>query len=287
MPLSMTAFARHTAEGDWGQAVWELRSVNNRYLDINLRLPEELRSLESNLRDRIAAKLKRGKIDGTLRFTSAVKQDSLNVNIDLVKQLTQATKQIASEVYETTPLNPLDVMRWPGVLETPELDLENTGKAIGDLLDTTLDTLIETRQREGAKMADVIRARCESAAQEASHIREKMPEIIQAQKTKLLERVEELAAKLDDTRMEQEIALLTQKMDVEEELDRLETHISEVKRVLDQKGPVGRRLDFLMQEMNREANTLGSKSVSIMSTETSINLKVLIEQMREQIQNLE
>lgn len=287
MPLSMTAFARHGNEGEWGQAVWELRSVNNRYFDVNLRLPEELRGLESQFRDRLAAKLKRGKIDGTLRFTPAVRQESLNVNIELVKQLSEATKKIANEVYETTPLNPLEVMRWPGVLETPELDMEQTAKALGELMETTIDTLIDTRKREGQKMADTINARCSSAATEVAKIREQMPNIIQAQKTKLIERVEELASKFDENRMEQEIALLVQKLDVEEELDRLETHIEEVQRVMNQDGPVGRRLDFLMQEMNREANTLGSKSVSVMSTETSISLKVLIEQMREQIQNLE
>lgn len=287
MPYSMTAFARHADEGDWGRAVWELRSVNNRYLDVNFRLPEELRGLEAQFRDQIATRLKRGKVDCTLKFSPPIQQESLNINLPLVKQLATASKQIAGAVYETAPLNPLDVMRWPGVLETAELDLDLISTGLASVLDKTLQTLLETRHREGSKMAGLITTRCHGANAEVKKIRQQMPVIIRTFHDKLLEKVEELASRLDETRMEQEIALLVQKMDVEEELDRLETHINEVLRVLQQEGPMGRQLDFLMQEMNREANTLGSKSVNINSTETSITLKVLIEQMREQIQNIE
>lgn len=287
MPYSMTAFARHADEGDWGRAVWELRSVNNRYLDVNFRLPEELRGLEAQFRDQIAARLKRGKVDCTLKFSPAIMQESLNINLPLVKQLATACKQIAGAVYETASLNPLDVMRWPGVLESAELDLDMISAGLAPVLDKTLETLLETRLREGLKMANLITTRCHNANSELTKIRQQMPVIIKTFHDKLLEKVEELASRLDETRMEQEIALLVQKMDVEEELDRLDTHINEVLRILQQDGPMGRQLDFLMQEMNREANTLGSKSVSINSTETSISLKVLIEQMREQIQNIE
>lgn len=284
---SMTAFAREDADGDWGNATWEIRSVNNRYLDINLRLPEDLRGLESRFRDMISKKLHRGKVDCTLKFTPASQQEAMQVNIKLVEELTAACRQIAQTVHETAPPNPLEVLNWPGVQVKQDLDMETATQQLSALLDKTIDILIETRAREGQKMAELIDTRCQAANKEVSKIRQRMPEIIQALSTKLHNRVEELTNRLDETRMEQEIALLAQKMDVEEELDRLDTHLSEIQRVLQQPEPIGRRLDFLMQEMNREANTLGSKSAHIDSTETSIELKVLIEQMREQIQNIE
>ena len=287
MAHSMTAFARHSANGDWGNAVWEIRSVNNRYLDVNLRLPEELRGLESQFRDQIASKLKRGKVDCTLKFKSEARQESIKVNLPLVKQLITATKEIAGVVYETTALNPLDVLNWPGVLNQSDFDLEITGKAISSLMNETLETLIDTRQREGEKLAEMVETRCKAASEQVSNIRQQMPAIIKSLNKKLLERIEEVASRMDETRLEQEVALMAQKMDVDEELDRLDAHISEVMRVITQPEPIGRRLDFLMQEMNREANTLGSKSAHMDSTEASIELKVLIEQMREQIQNIE
>ena len=287
MTHSMTAFARHNSKGDWGNAVWEIRSVNNRYLDVNLRLPEELRGLESQLREQVANKLKRGKIDCTLKFQTEAQKESLKINLPLVEQLAAATKEIAGVVYETTALNPLDVLNWPGVLERSDLDMENTGKAISSLMDETLDTLIDTRQREGEKLAEMVETRCQAASEQVSKIRQQMPDIIKSLNRKLMERIEEVVSRMDETRLEQEVALMAQKMDVDEELDRLDAHITEVMRVIKQSEPIGRRLDFLMQEMNREANTLGSKSAHMDSTEASIELKVLIEQMREQIQNIE
>ncbi len=283
----MTAFARHSASGKWGNAVWEIRSVNNRYLDINLRLPEELRGLEHQLRERISNKLKRGKVDCTLKFKTESQQTSLKINLPLVKELAIATKQIKSVVYETTALSPIDVLLWPGVLNNPELDVEQTGKAITSLMDETLEILIETRQREGKALVDLIETRCNSAQTQVTKIRQQMPTIVGSLNKKLIDRVEEIVERMDETRLEQEVALLAQKLDVDEELDRLNAHINEVLRVINQKEPIGRRLDFLMQEMNREANTLGSKSAHMESTEASIELKVLIEQMREQIQNIE
>ena len=287
MAHSMTAFARHNSKGDWGNAVWEIRSVNNRYLDVNLRLPEELRGLESQLREQVANKLKRGKIDCTLKFQTEAQKESLKINLPLIGQLAAATKEIAGVVYETTALNPLDVLNWPGVLERSDLDMENTGKAISSLMDETLDTLIDTRQREGEKLAEMVETRCQAASEQVSKIRQQMPDIIKSLNRKLMERIEEVVSRMDETRLEQEVALMAQKMDVDEELDRLDAHITEVMRVIKQSEPIGRRLDFLMQEMNREANTLGSKSAHMDSTEASIELKVLIEQMREQIQNIE
>lgn len=287
MAHSMTAFARHSSNGDWGNAVWEIRSVNNRYLDVNLRIPEELRGLESQLRDQIASKLKRGKVDCTLKFQAVTQQESLNINLPLVKQLAAATKEIAETVPETAALNPLDILSWPGVLSKLGLDVDAAGKAISSLMDESLEILIDTRQREGQKLADMIETRCNAAAEAVSRIRAQMPSIVKSLNKKLIDRVQEIVEKMDETRLEQEVALLAQKLDVDEELDRLDTHISEIQRVINQTGPIGRRLDFLMQEMNREANTLGSKSAHMESTEASIELKVLIEQMREQIQNIE
>ncbi len=166
MAHSMTAFARHSTNGDWGNAVWEIRSVNNRYLDVNLRIPEELRGLESQFREQIANKLKRGKVDCTLKFKAESQQASIKINLPLVKQITEATKEIAGVVYETTALNPLDVMNWPGVLERSDLDLETTGKAIATLMDETLETLIDTRLREGEKLAEMVETRCNAATEE-------------------------------------------------------------------------------------------------------------------------
>ncbi len=287
MAHSMTAFARHGSTGDWGNAVWEIRSVNNRYLDVNLRLPEELRGLESQFREQISNKLKRGKVDCTLKFKTEAQQESLKVNLALVEQIATAGKEIAGVVYETAPLNPLDVLNWPGVLHKSDLDLELTGKAIASLMDETLETLIDTRLREGQKLAEMIETRCAAATEEVAKIRQRMPEIMQSLNKKLLDRIEEVIERMDESRLEQEVALMAQKMDVDEELDRLDAHLTEISRVIKQQGPIGRRLDFLMQEMNREANTLGSKSAHMDSTEASIELKVLIEQMREQIQNIE
>ena len=288
MIRSMTGFARHEGEGEWGHALWELRSVNHRYLEVAVRLPEELRSLESTARERVTEHLRRGKVDCTLRYGatsgSAVK---LTVNEKLVTELAKASREIDGLVYNPAPVNSLELLRWPGVLEVEPPDPQAIGGPLMELLDTALKTLVETREREGGKLKTAIEQRCAEARSHLAKLREQLPAITQAHRERLLARAKELGVGLEEGRLEQEMLLLAQRMDVSEEIDRLDTHLDEVLRVLAEPQPVGRRLDFLMQEMNREANTLGAKSVHADTTSVSVELKVLIEQMREQVQNVE
>ena len=284
MISSMTAFARLEEAGEWGHAVWEIRTVNHRYLDISIRLPEELRSLEGGVRERIASRLKRGKVECSLRYDAEAALGDLAVNTRLAEKIIQAAGNLP--IADPAPVNPADVLRWPGVIEKNTPDIEQTGACLLKLLDRALGELVENRRREGGKTGGMIEERCELALQQVEQLRTKVPAIIAALGERYLARVKELNLELDSGRLEQEIALLSQKLDVDEELDRLETHILEVRRVLTDTNPIGRRLDFLMQEMNREANTLGSKSAHIDTSNASIELKVLIEQMREQVQNI-
>ena len=285
MVASMTAFARLEESGEWGHAAWEIRTVNHRYLDISIRLPEELRALETRVRECISGKLKRGKVECNLRYDADSTLDNIAVNTRLGEKIIQASRSLP--VDNPAPLNPVDILRWPGVIEKHTPDLEQTGAGLLILLDKALQDIVESRRREGQKTGRMIEDRCDLALQQVLQMRAKVPEIIAALSERHLERIRELDIEPDNGRLEQEIALLSQKLDVDEELDRLETHIHEVRRVLTESEPVGRRLDFLMQEMNREANTLGSKSAHIDTSNASIELKVLIEQMREQVQNIE
>lgn len=285
MVFSMTAFARLEDSGEWGHAVWEIRTVNHRYLDISIRLPEALRGLESGVRERISERIKRGMVECNLRYNADSTQDAIAVNTRLTEKLIRASRSLPID--DPAPLNPVDVLRWPGVIEKHTPDLEQTGAHLFSLLDRALQDLVDNRRREGEKTGRMIEERCALALQQVMQVRTKVPEIIAALGKRHVDRVQELALELDNARLEQEVALLSQKLDVDEELDRLETHIRETRRVLAQTGPKGRRLDFLMQEMHREANTLGSKSAHIDTSNTSIELKVLIEQMREQAQNIE
>ena len=285
MVSSMTAFARLEESGEWGHAVWEIRTVNHRYLDISTRLPEELRALESGVRERVAARLSRGKVECNLRYDAEAMLNDISVNARLAGKIIQAAANLP--IANPAPVNPVDILRWPGVIEKNAPDLEQTGAHLFELLDRTLHDLLDNRRREGEKTSRMIEDRCELALQQVKQLRTRVPEIITALGARHLARVQELELELDSGRLEQEIALLSQKLDVDEELDRLETHIFEVRHVLTETKPIGRRLDFLMQEMNREANTLGSKSAHIDTGNASIELKVLIEQMREQVQNIE
>ena len=288
MARSMTAFARLESTGSWGRTVWELRSVNHRYIEVGLRLPEDLRGLEGEVRNRIAARLNRGKVDCSLRFEATVTDEfQLKVKEPLARQLLNAAGIIAAMTPHAAPINPFEVLRWPGVIESPEVDFERLSLTILEQLDRALDQLIATRDREGEKMQTVVLQRCAAMRDIVVEMRTRVPAIIAAVKLRHQQRIEELAAGLDQVRVEQECALLAQRLDVAEELDRLEAHLSEVTRVLQQREPIGRRLDFLMQELNREANTLGSKSAHIDTSGASVELKVLIEQIREQIQNIE
>jgi len=288
MVSSMTAFARESGEGEWGKATWELRSVNHRYLDVTLRLPEELRALESAVREHAARALRRGKVDCTLRFEATAGADhALTVNAPMLGQLAGALATVRTMLPDTAPANALDVLRWPGVVAGAAIDAEHLGAPLLALLDRALQTLVRTRQREGDKLQALIAARCAAARAEVVQLREQMPAILAEVRERLQGRLAELREEFDAARLEQEIALYAAKLDVAEELDRLDAHLEEVVRVLGENDAIGRRLDFLMQELHREANTLGSKSAHLASTAASVELKVLIEQMREQVQNIE
>ena len=282
----MTAFGRLERTGDWGSAVWEVRSVNHRYLETGVRLPEDLRGLEAAVRDRIAARVQRGKVDCQLRFEPSIAPgDALSVNAALAGRVVAAAKSLP--INDPTSINPLDILRWPGVLEKRTTDANALGARLLGMLDETLDALVETRRREGEKIAVILEERCAAIAAITAGVRSRLPGLMDAIRSRYLQRASELQIELDSPRLEQEILLLTQKMDVAEEIDRLDVHIGEVRRAFRQKEPVGRRLDFLMQEMNREANTYGAKAANIELNYGSVDIKVLIEQMREQIQNVE
>ena len=266
MIYSMTAFARLEIKKDWGDAVWEIRSVNQRYLENFLRLPEQFRSLENTLREKLRQNLTRGKIECTLRIDNK-----------------QWLKQQAGE----GEINLNDVLRYPGVVEIPEQDLDMISQDLLTAFDELLIEFIAMRAREGEKLQAIIQQRLDSITLEAEKVRSKMPEILQWQRERLQQRFEEIQLQADPQRLEQEMVLLAQRIDVAEELDRLQMHVKETSSILKKGGAIGRKLDFMMQELNRESNTLASKSINAEVTASAVELKVLIEQMREQIQNLE
>ena len=285
---SMTAFARREGETPWGMLTWELRTVNHRYLEISPRLPEDFRVLESQVRDHINSALQRGKVECQLRFQSlAHKSPDFALNKELIKHLAAAAVEVDSQLERPAPLSALEILRWPGVIQAPQPDHEQIAATALQILDEALADLTATRAREGAKLKGLILQRCEGVAAQAAIAAQRLPEVRTRLREKLLARLAEIKTELDPMRVEQEMVLLTQRLDVEEELDRLTTHLAEVKRVLSRAGPAGRRLDFLMQELHREANTLGSKSGDVETTRVSMEMKVLIEQMREQVQNIE
>jgi len=288
MTLSMTAFSRQQQEQKWGSLTWEIRSVNHRYLETSVRLPESLRALENGVREAVRKRLTRGKVECALRFQSEAKVSSdLHLNTKLIQQLVQANIEIEQITGTSVSLNNMEVLRWPGVIEEQDFDKTSIEKQALSLFSAALDDLVATREREGAELQGFIQQRIDSVREIVVSIRNKMAEILAKQKQNILDRLADLQAELEPTRLEQEVSLLTQKADVEEELDRLGSHLKEVERVLSAKGQKGRRLDFLMQELNREANTLSSKSIVVETTLNAVELKVLIEQMREQIQNVE
>ena len=288
MICSMTAFARKEYRDDQGELIWELRSVNHRYLETSVRLPEELRVLEPVVRERLGKRLSRGKVDCSLRFRpSQSAAATMKTNERLAKQLLEASEEIGHLIHEGVPPSIMDVLRWPGVLEIEAQDLSPIQKQAAELLEEAIDSLIETRRREGEKLAEMIRERTTAMGGHVARVREVMPQILEGIRGRLLVRLEEVSQELDPGRVEQEMVVLTQRLDVDEEMDRLGAHLDEVDRVLQQGEPVGRRLDFLMQELNRETNTLSSKSNDVETTRIAVDMKVLIEQMREQVQNIE
>lgn len=288
MLRSMTAFARTEHSKDWGQAVWEIRSVNHRYLDVFVRLPDELRILEPEVRQRVAACLKRGKVECNLKFKPGGDTISaISINHQIANRLADAIKEIKSISFDAASPNAIEMLRWPGVIEPQALDLETISANILQSLDETLAELVETREREGNTIAEFMNDRLDAMAPHIETARARIPEIIEQQRERVRNRLQEVQAELDSSRVEQELVLFSQKIDVAEELNRLETHIKEVTRVVNREEPAGRRLDFLMQELNREANTLSSKSIAADTTQAAVELKVIIEQMREQVQNVE
>lgn len=287
MTRSMTAFSRQESQQSWGTLVWEIRSVNHRYLEPSLRIAESLREIEPKLRETLRKTLSRGKLDCSLRLELACQQQSISINQDKAKQLIDAAQQLSSLCTNAQPINTLEVLRWPGVMQEGELDINEVKQQALKLFNQALADLNSARDREGTELATLIHQRLDAINIVVADVRSKMPAILAQQKSLMLTRVNELQLELEPMRIEQEIALLAQKADVAEELDRLDTHVQEVRRLLNQQGVKGRRLDFLMQELNREANTLSSKAIVVDTTNSAVELKVLIEQMREQIQNIE
>lgn len=287
MTLSMTAFARTDTQTELGTYSWEIRSVNSRYLELHFRLPDVLRSIEGPLREQLRNSLTRGKVECSLKFTANQAQQSLSINEDLVAQINQAADQVHGVIGPGNALSALEILKWPGVISQGNLDLEAASQESLTAFEAALTQLIEMRKREGQALNVFIHQRLDGIAEQVKKVRDILPEILTTQRNNLKAKLAELVDKVDPDRIEQEMVILLQKADVDEELDRLEAHLEEVTRILKQKGAIGRRLDFMMQELNREANTLSSKSISHLTTQISVELKVLIEQMREQIQNIE
>ncbi|KAF1711408.1 YicC family protein [Pseudoxanthomonas kalamensis DSM 18571] len=286
MIRSMTAYAavERAIEGD--ALVGELRSVNHRFLELGLRLPEELRVFEPQLRERIAARVNRGKLDFSLRLRMGDGGAALRLDPARVAQLAELSLDLAAR-FPGVQTDLAGLLQFPGLLQSRALDADALQAAVFTLLDELLDQFLAAREREGGKLAAAIAERVDGIAAQAAAVRELIPDIRSGQRQKLQARLADLAQDADPGRVEQELVLWLQKLDVDEELDRLDSHVAEIRRVLKQGGPVGRRLDFLLQEFNREANTLGSKSVDVRTTNIAVELKVLIDQIREQAQNIE
>lgn len=284
---SMTAFSRYEVKGDWGNAVWEIRSVNQRFLETYFRLPEQFRGIEPVLRERFRKQLNRGKVECSLRFNAnAASKSELALNEKLAQQLLQHANWINEQTLNSQ-INPFEVMRWPGVMEAEESDMSAIQAELLAGFDIALKDFINARASEGENLTAMIEQRLDAITLEAEKVQTQMPEIIEWQRNRIIEKFTDAKIDLDSGRVEQELVLLAQKMDVAEELDRLNSHVSETKKILKKGGAQGRRLDFMMQEFNREANTLGSKSINTDVTASAVELKVLIEQMREQIANIE
>ncbi|MEM7083387.1 MAG: YicC/YloC family endoribonuclease [Pseudomonadota bacterium] len=287
MTHSMTGFARQDQQAPWGELAVEVRAVNHRYLEMSLRLPEELRALDPSLRSLVGHKLSRGKIDVSVKLTTTRSPDeTISLNHALVDQLVSTVSQLETQLGGGR-LRPMDVLRWPGVVVEPERDLTPIQQSAVALVEEALKQLVDSRASEGARLDAMIRERCAAISDLVTTTRDRLPAIRQAIQDKLRARLHDLAVNADEGRLETEIALLLNKADVDEELDRLDSHVIEATRILDSSEPIGRRLDFLMQEFNREANTLGSKAQDADTTKVAMELKVLIEQMREQVQNIE
>jgi uncharacterized protein (TIGR00255 family) len=288
MIRSMTGFARRERQGAFGTLVCELRTVNHRYLEISLRLPEELKALDNEVRQVIGASLRRGKVDASFNLkTAAGAQRQLEIDAALLDEVLARIEQVRARMNISAPVNPLDLLRWPGVVHEAEADAAPLMAAAIEVLREALAELNEMRAREGQRLRELLATRCASMRTLVQSVKARLPEISQRLRERITERIQQLGITPDAERLEQELVLYAHKMDVDEELDRLNGHLDEVLNVLDSSEPAGRRLDFLMQELNREANTLSSKSQDVETTRAAVDMKVMIEQMREQIQNVE
>ena len=286
---SMTGFARQVAESPLGTLTCEIRAVNHRYLDVQFRLPDELRAKEIEFKQQVGGTVRRGKVDCSIHFRRADESQG-SLNLELVNKLSGQLDEIRKLLPDTlanNPVNLIDVLRWPGIVDQPEVEAEPLIAETGKLLSETLVALAEMRASEGRRIEGMLTSRCDDILEIAAAVGRRMPDVLTAVRAKQRERIDKLDVEADPARLEIELALIAQKLDVDEELDRLQSHVSEIRNVIKNKEPVGRRLDFLMQELNRESNTLGSKSADAETTKAAVDLKVLIEQMREQIQNIE
>jgi uncharacterized protein (TIGR00255 family) len=287
MIRSMTGFARRERQFPWGLLAWELKTVNHRFLEIGCRLPEEFRGAEADFRQTIAGAVRRGKTDCSLHFRPAVASTSLEVDADLLRSLTERAQQVAADLGAAAGIDVVDLLRWPGVIRDTARDTAPLIAAAHGLLGEALAELTRFRDSEGGRLCDALEQRCAGLVDLAAKVAERLPEVRARMRAKLLERIAQLVSDVDHDRLEQELAILAQRQDVDEEIDRLRGHVTEIRKTFSVQEPAGRRLDFLMQELNREANTLSSKSQDIETTRAAVDMKVLIEQMREQVQNVE
>ncbi len=285
---SMTGFARQSAESSLGTLTWELRAVNHRYLDVTFKMPDELRAHEPALRKIVGDQLKRGKVECAFHFRRAIDAAvDMELNEAMVSLLSSRINDVSSVLRNPGRADPLDILRWPGVVQQSQLDVEPLLEEAQALLISAVAAMAEMRASEGERIAAMLESRCAEIETLATGVRERMPTVRDAMRERQRERLDKLDVTADPERLEVEIALLLQKIDVDEELDRLDSHLEEIRSAMSRDDAVGRRLDFLMQELNREANTLASKSADSETTKAAVELKVLIEQMREQVQNVE
>jgi uncharacterized protein (TIGR00255 family) len=288
MIRSMTGFARRERQFPWGLLAWEIKTVNHRFLELGCRLPEEFRAAESDFRAIVAAAIRRGKVECGLHFRPAVVAAAqLEVDSELLASLTSRAQQIAAQAGPSARIDVLDLLRWPGVIRDASRDSVPMIAAAKTLLEEALTELARFRDSEGGRLREALELRCAGLLEFSGRVTERLPEIRSRMRAKLLDRIAQLVSDVDQERLEQELAILAQRLDVDEEIDRLRGHVTEVRRTFNGQEAAGRRLDFLMQELNREANTLSSKSQDIETTRAAVDMKVLIEQMREQVQNIE
>lgn len=287
MIRSMTGFARREQQFDWGLLAWELKTVNHRFLEVSCRLPEEFKVAESDFRQTIAASIRRGKVETALHLRLSVPTASLEVNTQLLTSLTERARTLAEQAGSAARIDVLELLRWPGVVRDGTRDASPWIVAAQALLAQALADLARSRDSEGARLQAALEQRCDTLLELSTLVAQRLPEVRQRLRSKLLERIAQLVTEVNQDRLEQELATLAQRLDIDEEIDRLRGHVVEIRKTFKGTEAAGRRLDFLMQELNREANTLSSKSQDLDTTRAAVDMKVSIEQMREQVQNIE